>query len=60
MRKYVIFAIALLISTPSFGTNTPPPPKPTPEVVGSSPWLAAAMASGIIAFVVKHYRATKK
>jgi hypothetical protein len=60
MRRLIVLAFALLLSTPSFATNTPPP-KPTPPVVVSSPgWLGLVMASGILVFVLKHCKATKQ
>ena len=60
MRELFVLAFALLLNTQSFATNTPPPPAPTPKVVGANPWLFWAMASGIPAFVLKHCRATKQ
>ena len=62
MRKLIVLAFALLLSTPSFAHHpAPPPPAPTPPVVVGSPWwLGPLMASGIPVFVLKHCKATKQ
>ena len=60
-RQAIVFSLALLFSTPSFGHHPPPPvppPAPAPVVttVASTPaWLFPLMALPIIWFVVEHY-----
>ena len=68
MRKLIVLAFALLLSTPSFESfahKPVPPPAPaptpvsTPAVIASPWWMFPLMALPIIGFVIYHCQQTK-